>query len=371
MDKVTKMASPATGNGAQGQVMFVKERVEALYQKKQMRMIAFGLTIAFISAVLNIVFPNFNVATTNQINGQFHSTLLASYIMSIFTLGICEFSGGVFCLIWNIVRGIPAAEIGRNWRVKSGRMIMLSALIAGPIGTGCTVVAYSLCGTTYAACIVAMAPIITCFLSRIFLKEKISGRAWTGIVISIVGALIACLIGAPSGSSQFAVGIAIACVCPIAFALEGIIGTHAVDVTDPMFSCPMYRMVASGIFQVVIAIFLSAVTGHAAWIGQLVTLITSNNRCMLFMLCTAIAMFLQYNMAYCSYNYCGAAKAEAILFTSTFWSIPVGFAMQAAGILPYHVNIAGIIGAIVVVVGIVMVVAKPSELFSLRSTEED
>lgn len=339
---------------------------QVIYEKKQVKMVKFGLTIAFISAMFNIVFQNFNVAATSQIESGFSATLIASFVMSIMTLGICEFMGGVVAVIWNLIRGVPLAEFRRNWNVRSGRMIIASAVVAGPIGTGCSVVAISNCGSTYANCIIAMAPIVTAILSVFILKEKISGRAWAGIVIAIIGAVIACM-GAPENARNFVLGIIIACICPLAFALEGIISTHGVDVTDPMLSCPMYRMIASGIIEILVSVVICILTGHASWIGLLIGLITSSPKCMFFLVCTAIAMFIQYNMAYCSFNYCGAAKSEAILWTGAFWSIPVGFAMQAMGILPYSVTKVGIIGAVVVALGIIIVVAKPSELFSLRS----
>lgn len=344
------------------------EGYHAIYQKKQFKMITFGLTIAFISAALNITFQNFNVAATSAVSGTLEDTVLATFFMSIMTLGMSEFLGGVITIIWNTIRGIPLAEIGRNWHVKSGRMIIVSAIAAGPIGTGCSVVAISLCGSTYANCIIAMAPIVTAIISLFMLKEKISARAWVGVVISIVGAVVACN-GAPENTPNFMLGIAIACVCPVAYALEGTFSAHGVDVTDPMLSCPMYRLIASGLIQAAVALVLAFATGHASWIGSLFSAITSSPLCMGMILATSITMFLQYNMAYCSFNYCGAAKSEAILWTGAVWSIPVGFIMQAAGVLPYSVTTFGIIGAVIVGIGIVIVVAKPSELFSIRSEE--
>lgn len=344
------------------------EAYHAIYQKKQFRMIIFGLTIAFISAALNITFQNFNVAATSAISGTLEDTVLSTFFMSIMTLGISEFIGGVITIIWNTIRGIPLAEIGRNWNVRSGRMLIVSAIAAGPIGTGCSVVAISMCGSTYANCIIAMAPIVTAIISIFLLKEKISKRAWVGVVVSIVGAIVACC-GAPEDAPNFMLGIAIACICPIAFALEGTISAHGVDVTDPMLSCPMYRMIISGLIQIAVALVLAAATGHTAWISDLFKAIFANPWCISMILATGICMFLQYNMAYCSFNYCGAAKSEAILWTGAVWSIPVGFIMQAAGILPYSVTTFGIIGAVIVGVGIIIVVAKPSELFSIRSEE--
>lgn len=344
----------------------VASNFRAIYDKKQMSLVKFGLVIAFAGAMFNCVFQNFNVAATSLIEGDFTGTLLAGFFMSIMTLGICEILGGIFMIIWNIIRGIPFAEVPRNWKVKSGRMIMISALVAGPIGTACSVMAISMCGSTYANCIIGLAPIAAALMGVFILHEKISKRAWIGIFVSILGALIATM-GPPEDVEHFMLGIMIAIICPIAFATEAIISTHAVDVTDPVHSCPMYRMIASGIFEIIIALIVACITGHAAWIGLLFSAIFATPMCVVFMICTSLAMFIQYNTAYASFNYCGAAKSQAILWTGTFWTIPVGFAMSAMHILPYSVTAMGIIGAIVVVIGIILVVAKPSELFDLRS----
>lgn len=342
------------------------DRIMALYEKKQMKFVKFGLLIAFIGAMFNSIFQNFNVAATGQISGDFETGILATFVLSVTMVGICEFIGGIICLIWNVVRGVPLAEIPRTMSVKSGRLVIVSGLLAGPIGTACSVIAISNCGSTYANCIIGLCPAVTAVLSVPILKEKISARAAIGIIVSVSGALIACL-GDPGDTKNFMLGILIACICPIAFALEGIISTHAIDVTDPMLACPIYRMVIVGACEILIVVLICAASGNLAWLSILFDLITGTPLCMLFMLCTAICMCIQYNTAYTSYTYCGAAKGQAITWTGTFWTIPVGFTMQACGILPYSINFMGIIGAVVVVVGTILVVCKPSELFNLRS----
>ena len=87
----------------------------------------------------------------------------------------------------------------------------------------------------------------------------------------------------------------------------------------------------------------------------------------LFLLLTAVFMAIQYNCIYVAYTYCGATRGSAILFSSPIWSIPVGLFMSKIGVLPYSVTAMGIVGAIIVVVGIVIVLAKPSELFKIRN----
>lgn len=339
---------------------------KALYEKKQMGMVKFGLVIAFAGAMFNSVLQNFNVAATSIIEEDFSGSLLPGFFMSIMTLGICEFLGGILTIVWNTIRGIPLAELQRNWSVKSGRMIILASLIATPIATAFSVMAISMCGSTYANCIIGLAPAVAAILGVFVLHEKISKRVWFGIFISVLGATIATM-GPPEDVEHFMLGILIAIVAPIAFATEAIIGTHGVDVTDPTLSCPMYRLGSSGIMAIIVAVIVALITGHASWIGLLFSLILANPKCMLFMLCTTLAMMIQYNTAYQSYNYVGAAKSQAILWSGTFWTIPVGFLMSAMHILPYQVTGIGIVGAIFVVAGIILVVGKPSELFNLRS----
>lgn len=338
-----------------------------LYESRKMHLAVFGLTIAFIAAVANTTFQNFNVAAQGIIQEGFASTLLASYVLSVFTLGICELLGGIIFILFNvIVKGCPLAEYGRILGVKSSRTILLSAILGGPIATACAVMAIAQCGSTYANCIIGLTPALTAIFGMIVLKEKTGARVWFGIICSIVGVLIATF-APPEGVVNFYSGIALACVCPIAYTLENIISTHAVDVSDPMLACPMYRMIGSAIIEFIICIIVCAVTGNLAWLGLILSLITSSPLCLVFILCTAVFMAIQYNGTYTGYTYCGATKATAILWTGTFWTIPVGFAMSAMNILDYNVTMMGIVGAVLVVAGIMLVVAKPSELFDLRN----
>ena len=338
-----------------------------LYQKRKMRLAIFGLIIAFAAAVANTVFQNFNVAASGIVGEKFTDSLLATYVLSVLLIAVGEIIGGIIMILFNRAKGTPVSEFGRALRVKSSRMILISAILGGPIGTACTVMAVSLCGSTYANCIVGLVPAITCVLGAVFLKEKTGARVWIGVALCTIGVIIAA-VSPPEGVTNFYLGIGIACIAPIAFAIENIISTHAVDVVDPMVACPLYRMLGSACIELIIVVVLCAATGNLCWIADAFSVICSSPLCILFILCMSVFMCIQYNGTYTGYTYCGAIKASAILWTGTFWTIPVGFAMSAMNILDYNVTAMGIAGAIVVVVGIMLVIAKPSELFSLRST---
>lgn len=338
----------------------------SLYESKKLRIATFGLTLAFIGAIFNVVFQNFNVAATSVIEDGLAGTLLAGYVLSVLALSLCEFIGGIMMMIFNTMRGIPVAEYGRALSVKSSRTMLLSAVAAGPIGTACSVMAIAMCGSTYANCVIGMTPVFTAIFGILILKEKSGPRVWSGIIICIIGMLIAAF-APPEGVTNFYTGIAIAFICPLAFTAENIISAHVVDVVDPEIACPLYRMVGSAIIEFLVVVAVCVATGHLGWISLIFSLIFSHPLCILFLFLCGLSMAIQYNSTYVSYTYCGAIKAAAILWTGTFWTVPVGFAMAALHVLDYNVTPLGIVGAAVVVLGIVLVVAKPKELFDLRN----
>jgi len=343
-------------------------KAKEMYESKMMHVVLFGLILAFVSAAANTTFQNFNVAATGIISQDFPTTLLASYVLSVLALAICECLGGIIMVIFNLFKGIPLAEYGRVFGVRSSRTILISAIMGSPVATASAVMSIALCGSTYTNCIIGLTPAVTAIFGTIFLREKTGARVWLGIVIVTMGVLLA-TISPPEGVVNFYTGIALACVCPIAYTAENIISAHAVDVTDPMIACPMYRMIGSAIIEFIIVVCVCAVTGHIGWLALAFHIIFSSKMCLIYILCCGSFMALQYNGTYTSYTYCGATKAAAILWTGTFWTIPIGFTMSAMGILQYNVTTLGIFGAIAVVVGIGLVVAKPSELFSLRNNQ--
>ena len=337
-----------------------------LYQKKKVKLAILGLFLSWISAVTLVVFQNFNVAATGIINESFSQSLTAAFVLTLITLSLCEFAGGLIMIGYNRITGVPAAEYARLWRVRSSRTVLLSAVVAGPIATACSVVGISMGGSTYGNCIIGLTPIITAILGAIFLKEKTGPRVFIGIAIAVAG-IITATFAPPEGITNFYLGIIIVIFAPLGYSAEAIISTHAMDVSDPLLVCPLYRMIGSAVIEMICAVGICIVTGNLSWIADAFSIIFSTPVVILFLLLTAVFMAIQYNCIYVAYTYCGATRGSAILFSSPIWSIPVGLFMSKIGVLPYSVTAMGIVGAIIVVVGIVIVLAKPSELFKIRN----
>lgn len=343
-----------------------------LYEKRKMNLAIFGLSIAIISSIANATFPIFNSTAMGLVAEDMSvaDKMVAMYVVTLLMVALCELLGGLITVVYNCFTGYPLAEYGRVWKIKSSRMILISAILGGPIATACNMMATGFCGVTYTSCMVGLTPVVTAVLGAIFLKEKTGGRVIVGIVITVIGAIVATL-APPEGVTNFYLGIGLALVCPIAFALESIISTHAVDVCDPRTACPLYRMILSACMEIAIALVVCVATGHMAWFTGVFGTAFTSSRVIWFMILSAVFMAIQYNMTYTAYTYCGAIKASAILFSYSIWTIPVGLLLAACGVAPYAVTGLGILATIIVVIGIMLVIAKPSELFSLRDSNEE
>ena len=344
---------------------------EQRYDKKKFNLAVFGLSIAIVASIANATFPIFNSSEMDMVTAQMGvgDILIALYIVTLICVSTAEILAAIFTIIFNTIKGgYPLAEYGRIWKVKVSRTILISAILGGPIGTACNMIATKLCGVTYTAIIVGLTPVISVVLARIFLKEKLKARAILGVCIVVVGCIVAAL-APPEGVENFYLGIAIACLCPLAFAGENIISTHAVDVCDPRIACPFYRMLGAAAIELTISLVVAICTGHLdIFTGAFATLF-SMPKALLFMVMTSIFMSIQYNMTYTAYTYCGAVRAGSLLFAYSAFTVPVGVILAGFGVAEYNITGLAIIATAITVLGIILVIGNPKEIFTLRDTK--
>jgi drug/metabolite transporter (DMT)-like permease len=344
----------------------IVSNVKELYAQKKIRLATFGVVLAFISAITYPLFQTFNNAGAVDIYAKYEGSMPATVITCLTLLAICEFMAGVILIIYTRTQGVPFREYVRLWNVPASRKVLISALVAGPGATASILLAISYCGTTYTNIVMSMAIILTPIGGVIFLKERLPLRVIVGICIVLGGALLAAW-SPPENVPNFYLGIAIAVIGPIGFTIEALISAKAMDITEPLQVCGLYRMIGGAFFEIVIAIIVAlAAFGSLEVIGVVLSMVFANGWIFLFLLITAVFMDFQYGAGYTCFNYCGAARGNTIINTASVWSIPIGFLLAVMGIFGYNVTAMGIVGAVVVVGGVALVLAKPSDLFNLR-----
>lgn len=280
---------------------------------------------------------------------------------------IHEFFAGIWALIFNTATGRGLKEYGRLLKTKMGWMLAGGAFIGGPLAAGAYMIAINLCGATYAAAITAFFPVIGQILSSIFLKENMSKRAWIGVVVVVVGTLLVGFAPPESGYPHFTLGIIMAIVAAILWALEGLIVTYANDIVDPYVPVGIFRTFGTSLVYIVLLIPLCGAIGGVGLegfkvIGEAFTAVTP----VIWVAIAAVGGAFNYLAFYASMSMAGVGRAMALDVTYAFWSIVFGFILSGLGIISYSITPLAIIGVIIVVIGTILVIVNPKELLNLR-----
>ena len=96
------------------------------------------------------------------------------------------------CALWLLVYMGAKRRLGdtlRALKTKSGLVVVLGALLGGPIGMTGYVIAINNIGAAYTAIISAFYPALGAFLSFVLLKEKMSAKQIAALVVALVGVM--------------------------------------------------------------------------------------------------------------------------------------------------------------------------------------
>ena len=202
-------------------------------------------------------------------------------------------------------------------KTRSGKFIILGALLGGPIGMSGYVAAIKYIGPAYTAIISSLFPAFGVVLSYIFLKEKMKPIQILFLMISIAGVIV--MGYTPGGTgSNVVLGFICAILCCLGWAAEAVICAYGLkdpNITDEQ--ALQIRQLTSAIFYgVVIITFLKG------W-GFTLSLIPSKELGII----AASALFgtASYVYYYKAIAQIGPSKAMALNITYTAWSIVFAF----------------------------------------------
>ena len=339
---------------------------EQAYTQKKIRMATSGMKIAILMPITAILQNIFNNSVTSTIIPTLSDKVIVSILCSITLIGLCDLFAGVFTFLYNTSRGKGLTEYKRTISLKVSWMMLASAAFAGPLATGCWMTATPFCGLTTVAVVTSLGPILTAIIGKFFLKENISARVYLGIGITVVGVIVSGWTGFSEGGSNFILGFILALMAPIGFTLEGQFSTYAGDMIDPNVGCGFYRCFGSGVIGLIAMTILSAATGNLAAFTGILRMVFTTPILLLFVVITGLLGAINYNCAYTAFNKAGPSRTLAVDSSRPIWSIPFGYLFAALGVAAYSVNALGVAGAVIVVLGLILIICKPSELVNLR-----
>ena len=207
---------------------------------------------------------------------------------------------------------------------RSGRFIMLGALLGGPVGMTGYLLAIKYLGPAYTAIISSLYPALGALLSYLFLKEKMKKSNMVGLMISILGIII--LGYSPQGMpTHLMMGFIFALLCVFGWASEAVICSYGMkdDELTPNQSLFIRQLTSAITYGVIIIPLIQGVT---------FTVATLSDQSLILIILTALAGTLSYSFYYKAIHKIGATKAMSLNITYSAWAVLFGIVLQGNSI---------------------------------------
>lgn len=339
------------------------DTVQQLRERKELAFAKKGLILALLAGM---IWSFDGLILDKGLAQEPFSSALLWLFAPLLAAGIHDFSAGCLSLLLNNVAG-KRREILRTLCSKPGRLCVMGALLGGPLGMGGYLIGLSLAGAAYVLPITSLYPAIAAVLAAIFLKEKISVRAWCGLALCVAGA-IAIGYTPPAGESSgsFLLGIGFAFIAAFGWAAEGVCETSAMDFVEPVLALNIYQFVSTVLYIfiivpiVIIYLYLSAPDFSA--IKTLGAAFSSAG--LPFIICAGLVGCMSYRYWYRSMNMTGVSRAMALNITYALWGV-----IFSAIFTDITITTNLVIGAIIICIGMVLVIGNPRELVNLRNIQ--
>ena len=180
-------------------------------------------------------------------NDAFVSTEEAVFLAPFVSTFLHDLCSAFWMLLYTGIRR-QFRGVKRALQTRSGKFIILGALLGGPVGMSGYVAAIYYMGAGYTSIVSSVFPALGALLSSIFLKEKMKGYQIAGLVVSLLGVIA---LGYTPGEAgrNYLLGFLCAAVCVFGWALEAVIcayGMRDPEVTNE--HALMIRQATSAVF---------------------------------------------------------------------------------------------------------------------------
>ncbi len=246
----------------------------------------------------------------------------------------------------------------RALKTKSGKFIILGALLGGPIGMSGYVAAIKYIGPAYTAIISSLFPALGAVFAFIFLKEKMTLLQMGGLVVSIAGVIVMGYDPTGAAGENMLLGFICALICCVGWAAEAVICAYGMK--DPNITDEHALQIRQVTSATTYGIVLLPILG-----GWGVTVSAIPDKATLVILASALFGTASYVFYYKAINKIGASKAMALNITYSAWSIV--FALLLLKTLP---DAKSIICGIVIVLGSLVAATDIKEFFKKKTVDE-
>lgn len=290
----------------------------------------------------------------------FLSTEQAIFLAPFVSTFIHDFFSALWAALYNGVRG-NLKNVWKAFRTKSGKFVMLAAVIGGPIGMTGYVLAINYMGASIGAVASAIFPAIGAILAYFFLKEKMQWYRWIFLAATLLG--VYGLSYSPDlDIKNFWLGVVGALMCAFGWGIEAVIvakGLQDPEVKDE-YALQIRQTTSALVYG---AVLLPILKG---W-GFTVKLFTSGTGWLIpVIVIAAFFATLSYLCYYKAIARIGATKAMVLNITYVAWAMVFTVVIQLVRSQPIELNAATILCALVVLICGIFAAADFRELFARK-----
>lgn len=241
-------------------------------------------------------------------------------------------------------------------KTRSGKVVMLGALLGGPIGMTGYVIAINNIGAAYTAIISAFYPALGAFLSFVLLKEKMDAKQIAALVVALVGVMAMGYISAgDSEMGNATLGLVGAILAVIGWGSEAVLCAWGMrdDAVDNETALQIRETTSALVYGIVVLPLFGAWGFAASATPSLATGVIA---------LSALAGTASYLFYYKGISVIGAAKAMALNISYSAWAVVFGFVLQ--GTVP---TAATVFFCILILAGTVLAASDWNELFGRKA----
>lgn len=264
-----------------------------------------GLTWAIDTVILGVALSMTPFVSTTQ------ATFLAPFVSTF----LHDLFAALTATVFNGVRG-KLPDVWRALKTKSGRGIVIAAVIGAPVGMTGYVMAVNYMGASVGAVATAIFPAIGAVLAVIFLKEKMQWYRWIFLIATLLG--VYGLSYSPDIEiKNFGLGIVGAAMCAIGWGVEAVIAAKCMQ--DVAVKDEYAIQIRESTSAIVYAVILLPVL--RGW-GFTVSLFNLANGMLIPLIAIAGALgCISYMFYYKAITQIGASKSMALNITYAAWAI--------------------------------------------------
>lgn len=245
----------------------------------------------------------------------FISTEEAVFLAPFVSTFLHDFCSALWMLLYTGVRK-QFQGVKRALKTRSGKFILLGALLGGPVGMSGYVAAIHYMGAGYTSIVSSIFPAFGALFSSIFLKEKMQRYQIAGLAVSLLGVIGLGYTPGEAGEN-YVLGFVCEAVCVLGWSLEAVICAYGMR--DPEVTNEHALMIRQGTSAVFYGVVLLPLLN-----GWKFAVSAAVSTPMLVILAAAFFGTASYLCYYKAIHLLGASKAMPLDITYSAWALIFG-----------------------------------------------